>query len=353
MDFFACISNLDSAPVAPINMQDWQLQQKALKDKDRMSKTDAEAMLHGYRGMDEAQSKLSSIKQEDRKGKQDAERLLRNYRAGLDALPSPSKKNKNPNRESGAPMYTANDDEVNTEAGVSVADLAASYNHPRQENDMVTGTCSAARKAPNEGAGAPESPGGSSDSGIMVDSPTQTKNDGGVPKAEASSEDWVAVDTSDAPLEEVARAAELVVPEPQTSESSTAIDSGEVQAVLTARSSPTPEPVRMDVEFRFGLLFSDYIPNVDKYMSATAEIVGSIPSVFYNPAFGPFVRDVQEDSSFMPPHGQTGSKKCIVRASVPVFVMPGGDTSKAQAQVWTGLRDAIDNGTFLDLAKRH
>jgi hypothetical protein len=69
---------------ATVNMFDWQAQQKAWKENDRMRKTESAEFLHSYRGnAAETSSKLSSIKQEDRKGKEDAANFLRSYNSSV------------------------------------------------------------------------------------------------------------------------------------------------------------------------------------------------------------------------------------------------------------------------------
>jgi hypothetical protein len=356
--------------VAPINLQDWQLQQKALKDKERMKKTDAEAILHGYRGKDEVKSQLSSIKQQDRKGKQDAEAYLHGYRAGVGDVRTPPKDRKGTKGHPG--MAPESYDSAGAGVGaVSVADLAENYNQSGQaEGELMPGTYRAGGEAnanpPSlvDEAKDQHSPNGSSESGIMVESPTQQEASNSADAVNTSVEEWEHVETSEAPPEEVARAAELVIQEQETVIGDTEpplmdtveSDAGAEPRMTVAGSSESPkqvEPMRLDVDFSFSLLFSDFMPNVDKYMAATSEIASSIQSVMYNSAFGPFVRDVQEDTSFVAPAALAGAKKCVVRATVPVFIMPGADVAGSRNEVWRALRAAIEDGSFLEIAKRH
>lgn len=355
------------------------MQQKALKERDRQNKTESAAMLHNYRGKDEmVKSQLASIKDQDRKGKQEAERLLHGYRAK--DLPAGQKKS--PTRAAAAagvmPEQVEREEIFNSE---TVANLAANFDNKGKPVEAATARGQVATPAPGVEPSSPE--GSSSDSGIMVETPPKPEEgtEGVSSKAMMNtSGEWISVETSDAPMEEVAKISERstileslpsatdgpskeleetvppLVVEPPVAPPATSADQA-VPAPSTTRElteKVAPEPTRMDVDFSFGLLTCDYVPNLDKYMAAAAEIVGSrfadSPVAFHS-NYAPMVKDVQGDPLFVPPPG-VAAKKCIVQASVPLFSSSNVDPAGVCSSVRSVLRSAIENGSFLAIAQR-
>jgi hypothetical protein len=113
--------------------------------------------------------------------------------------------------------------------------------------------------------------------------------------------------------------------------------------------------LRLDVDFSFGLISIDSTPNTDKYMSAVSSIAHSLFSenrpagtgghAIYNADFQPFVRFVEDDTSYV---GR--GKRQVVHASLPMFIIDWAEATSTRESVKTRLRNAIENGSFLSLA---
>jgi hypothetical protein len=73
--------SLKGSSAVPMNMNDWQNHQKALKDQARKSKTEAAEGLRSHRGgVTDDDAKRAAMRAEERSKAQDAERLLHSYR---------------------------------------------------------------------------------------------------------------------------------------------------------------------------------------------------------------------------------------------------------------------------------
>jgi hypothetical protein len=377
---------------APINMLDWQAQQKALKDKDRMSKTQTAKFLQGYRGNTEIDSTLSSIKQQDRKAQEDAARLLHSYRGdGFSPLrTTPTGTAADPNAVFGVmPADQRFGDE-------SVASLAAGFQQNgahetpaagtniAQTLESVADTPHAASKeatAVVEESVAPLSAGldhnGVQDAAapgtnmadesiVMVDtSPKESPvlvEDG---KLNAGEDDWVSVVSSSVPSPEkvedmlrsiqsfdsadVSRAVTEIAGNIEDDDSdATPLTEAQLHA---AGSRGGHLSLRLDVEFSFCLISNDVQPNVDKYMNGVASIAHTLftnnrPAgrgghAVYNAAFQPFVRFVEDDAA---------PKRFIVHASLPMFILDWAEASSTRVGVRNALKAAIEDGRLLSLA---
>jgi len=367
----------------PINMLDWQAQQKALKDQDRMSKTETAKMLHNYRGdTDDISSKLSTLKQEDRKSKQEAARLLHSYRGTAD-ITGTTKSPKT--RADGMPVEqgSAVDQRFGDE---SVASLAAGFNQ-----NGVQDTTFPVQQQYEGHTFSPES-------AVMVDAPVvappivvpedsmQAPVASAVPDVQSpktTEEDWVSVESSTVPSPEKI---EDILAASSKDRNPGSFDSGEdtMSRAVTEKADnlddddddmdDETEPVlteaqlhasvsggghvslRLDVEFSFGLVTNDLIPNTDKYMGAVSSIAHSLYSenrpagtgghAIYNPDFEPFVRFAEDDYAY----AGLAAKRQLVHASLPMFIINWGEATSTREGVKDVLRAAVADGSFLRLA---
>lgn len=381
--YFPCVfhshsflSFIAESGATPVNMLDWQAQQKALKEQDRMSKTETAKMLHNYRGdTDEISSKLSTLKQEDRKSKQEAAQLLHNYRGTIVEGAT-----KSPKRPDGKHVPSAGlDPKVDQRSGEeSVAALAAGFDqNGAQEVEFSS-----------------QQQDSSSSSPVMVDTPMppfesmpppppiveqETSTDelvGTVTEGKQKDEDWVSVESSSLPSPEkiedmLAVAASNDSGEDTISRAVTEVadnlddddmDDSEETVLTEARvhaslSGGGHVSLRLDVEFSFGLVSTDTTPNTDKYMKAVAYIAQSLfaenrPAgtgghAIYNADFEPFIRFVEDDTSFV---AGPGAKRQVVHASLPMFIINWAEATSTRDGVKTVLKNAIQDGTFSRLA---
>jgi len=366
-------------------MLDWQAQQKALKDKERMSKKETEQMLQNYRGdTDEISSKLSSLKQEDRKNKQEAARLLHNYRGTADAVGSATKSPKRP--EGGKHVLPTDLDtlEDTRQGEESVAALAAGFSQNGVQDSAPV------MQQQYEGS--------SPESLVMVDNTPSTSTNGSPPLAavapgqqetvQASREEgWVSVESSTVPSPEVVEdiLAESATKDLPTDQTPGSFDSGEdtmsravtevadnlddddmdddEDTVLTEAqvhasvSGGGHLSLRLDVEFSFGLVSNDLTPNTEKYMKAVANIAHSLFSenrpagtgghAIYNADFEPFVRLVEDDYTYV---GAAGTRRQVVHASLPMFIIDWAEATSTREGVKNVLKTSIQEGSFLRLA---
>lgn len=116
--------------------------------------------------------------------------------------------------------------------------------------------------------------------------------------------------------------------------------------------------LRLDVEFSFGLLSLHVPPNAEKYMMsvsriAHAQFAENRPAgsggghAIYNPFFTPFVRYVEDDSSWS---RNDGARRVIVHASLPMFILDWAEAASTRVGVRDALKTALEGGLFLSLA---
>lgn len=363
----------------PVSMLDWQAQQKALKDQDRMSKTETERMLHNYRGeTDEISSKLSTIKQEDRKNKQEAARFLHNYRGAAGDIAA-----KSPKRSVGTHVvpdkYGTADQRQGEE---SVATLAAGFNYNgdvQQEHIPIQQDASSSPESAVmvETLNSPPAHDSTRAAFYQVQAPSTATDE--VPKT--TDEDWISVESSTVPSPE--RIQDILAASASNEmDQQNSFDSGEdtisravtevadnlddtddeeetimTEAQLHASASGGGHvSLRLDVEFSFGLISNDAIPNTDKYLKALSSIAHSLFSenrpagtgghAIYNPAFEPFIRFVEEEDSCA---GQV-AKRQIIHASLPIFIIQWAEATVTRQTVKNILRNSIQDGSLLRLA---
>ena len=123
----------------PVNMMDWEAQQRARKEQERKNKLEATATLHTFRGAasSEIESNLANMKKEDRQKALGAEKTLHSYRANLEVIGKGMRKATIPRS-----VQDANNGEILVEVtpDVSVSALAEAFNKNYPENELITGT---------------------------------------------------------------------------------------------------------------------------------------------------------------------------------------------------------------------
>lgn len=376
--FLSSFTTIAENATTPVTLSDWQAQQKALKEQDRMSKTETAKMLHNYRGdTDEISSKLSTLKQEDRKAQEEAARLLHNYRStAVEGAAT-----KSPKRPDGKHITPEMDTAVDQRSGEeSVAALAAGFNQNGTQ-DMAAPIASTMQQ--EEATSSPES-------AVLVDTPdpfaaaaaapaplqqenglvTNTVVDG-----KPKEEEWVSVESDTVPSPEkvedmlsavaashdsgedtmsraVTEVADNLDDDDMDDLEDNVLTEAQVHASLSGGGHVS---LRLDVDFSFGLISIDVTPNADKYMSAVSSIAHSLFSenrpagtgghAIYNAAFQPFVRFSEEDSSYV---GR--GKRQVVHASLPMFIINWAEATSTRENVKNVLRNAIEDGSFLRLA---
>lgn len=367
----------------PINMMDWQAQQKALKEQDRMSKTETAKFLQSYRGADESSgvSMLSTIKQEDRRGKEDAARFLHSYRGDAgSSTPLKARKATTPVKTTDPNAVRGNMQPDQRFGEESVASLAAGFHQNGAQN------------VPTSGNSMDES----MQSMVMVDtsspSPTESKESPILTtdaQRNAGEDDWVSVQSSNVPspekVEDMLReiqAQEIIPVDSFDSTTEEANNTDDISRAATevagnidnnsddddiSDATPLTEAqlhasgsrgghlsLRLDVDFSFGLVSNDSQPDTDKYMKGVAAIAhllftenrpaGSMGHAIYNTNFYPFVRLVENDAS--------APKTFIVHASLPMFILDWAEAPNTRLEVRNALKAAVQDGRLLSLTRQ-
>jgi len=123
----------------PVNMMDWEAQQRARKEQERKNKLEATVTLHTFRGAasSEIESNVANMKKEDRQKTLDAEKTLHSYRANMEVIGKGMKKATMPRS-----LQDANAGEVLIEVtpDVSVSALAEAFNKTSPDYKLITGT---------------------------------------------------------------------------------------------------------------------------------------------------------------------------------------------------------------------
>jgi hypothetical protein len=398
---------------APINMLDWQAQQKALKDQDRISKTETAKFLQGYRGNAEIDVKLSSIKQQDRKAQEDAARLLHNFRG--DAR-TPLRKTTPAGATSPAadPNAVFGHMQADQRFGdESVASLAAGFHQngaPQPETPAAAAGTNMAEMFESMAMADTTPPTLSEESPVFVEESVapmeaafiqngvQQDAPAAEPKMEESTESMVMVGTSpkESPVlvddgkqnageDDWVSVVSSNVPSPEKVEDVLrdlqSFDSADVSRAVTeiarnmedddddSDATPLTEAqlhaaasrgghlsLRLDVEFSFGLVSNDLQPNVDKYMKGVASIAHTL---FIENRLAGRGGHAIFNASFEPfvrfveddSTAAASPKRFIVHASLPIFILDWAEAPSTRVGVRNALKAAIQDGRFLSLAR--
>jgi len=134
------VQKLGENAVMPVNMIDWEAQQKARKEEERMKKAEAALSLHTFRGTgsSEIESNLANLKKEDRQKYLDAENTRHNYRANMDIVGKGMKKSAIPKADQLTEPAQLGAEENITDALVS--ELADGFSKTRKDDEIIAGT---------------------------------------------------------------------------------------------------------------------------------------------------------------------------------------------------------------------
>ena len=330
-------------------MMDWQAQQKAMRDKDRKSKNQTAQVLHGYRsGYTGEQFSLSAIKAQDREKQLQAQQQLHNYRASTEVLSkmAPAKRERR-----GLGLAGDGGADIVNEAGLSVAELSANFNHQPQQEDQ-----------PNSNDQGTSILGGDP-SMVVVEQPSAPPNE-----ALTASDEWVSVPD---PVTETTRAVETpglldpsvapvepVVPTPDPTTAAVPAVAPPVEpapvvappAPVAPETSPftppvtTPMPVAdvpQTVLFSMAVITLDdspYLP--DRYCNAVNQILSG--TTLTAPCV---VQNCQLDTEYVDTAGRPGCKRFVL--SMMVQIPANGDRNA----VLDTISASIQSGSMLSVAK--
>jgi hypothetical protein len=299
---------------APMNMNDWQNQQRIQKEKERNQKTEAaEGLRSHHGGVKEDDVKFSALRAEERKKQQEAEELRHNYR-GQSNLNTEVKAK--PVRQDPTHPPPVNISPGNTRAEVgtlctpgSVSAMAANFKSletPASEgSDSTQLVESITEEKKMEGEPAPEN----MDTALPVqaDEPPQPEEVAvSLVEEEAKAE---SVDGSPE-LEEpkVVIEPEIAMGKPKEDEPEEAVAKSATSrdASVDAQDEPLkghPTVVRLDVLFSFGLVTTKKEPSFAGYLVATEDIIKETldqnaelsEHVSYDSMYGPFVQECTVD----------------------------------------------------------
>lgn len=303
----ATLTYITEGAVTPVNLEDWNAQQKALKDAERQKKSDSEAALHNYKGITE-QSALTKLKEEDRAKQLLAQKQLHDYRSGFTGTGKTRK------LRDGWMADASGGAEDDVTAGVSVSDKVANMNY--------TPTGEEAPPAAGQADGIlVEKPDDSSLTEPMVMVAEKSPDGSEESPKDGSSQEWVAVPPA---------------PEQPTEEEWGQMTMKHDNFGDTPRQSL---PSVVNVDFTFALLTQYETPDVDKYMKAAAFVVGDAVSG------ESVVKSMQQH-----PFDRPGVRKFVVTATMPSTVMSGHTGDESRKHVLGLLKTSVQDGTFYSIA---
>jgi hypothetical protein len=284
-------------------MQDWQAQQRALKEAERQSKTQAAELLHAHQNTTVQSSTLKQLKDQDRLDKLRAQQELHQYRASFVSDGRPLKAGEKLSYPDGMVER-----EGEAMSGISVLEAVASYQSHAAEGEpsfvtLPDGTQSSSL----------------TDSAVMVSS-------GASP---SSSDEWIKVATGDHGLP-----VDDDNDEQQERQQSDAITVKHENYNDTASQD---DDVFVDVEFRFCLVSHKAEPPLESYLQAVSFVIGT--SVAGSATVQSVQTQVESDTKF----------RHDIQAVVPVL-LPHHSEEGAKRHVWSLLKAAVNDGSLEQLA---
>jgi hypothetical protein len=307
------MERLQASSAAPMNMDDWQNQQRIQKEKERNQKTEAAESLRSHRGgVKEDDAKFSALKAEERKKQQEAQELRHNYRG--QSNPNAEAKAK-PVRQDPTHPPPVNISPMNTRAEVgtlcapgSVSAMAANFKNleaPASEESGGTELVeSITEEKKMEGEPAPDN----TETPLPVQAneppqPAELAVDLEEEQVEAEP-----VDTSPELAMEATEEPEISMVKPKEDEAEEAVVKSMTSrdASVDAQDEPLqghPTVVRLDVLFSFGLVTTKDEPSFAGYLVATEDIIKETlqqntelsEHVSYDSMYGPFVQECTVD----------------------------------------------------------
>lgn len=131
-------STTEEAAVMPVNMMDWEAQQRARKEQEKKNKAQAAETLHTFRGAGvfEMENSFANLRKEDRQKNLDAETTLHNYRANLEVVGKGMKRSTVPRVTQQVSAATVVEEVI---PDISVAALTQVFNKSFQDEEYITG----------------------------------------------------------------------------------------------------------------------------------------------------------------------------------------------------------------------
>jgi hypothetical protein len=304
------MEKLKASSAAPMNMNDWQNQQRIQKEKERNQKTEAAESLRSHRGgVKEDDAKFSALKAEERKKQQEAEAERHNYRG--QSNPNAEVKAK-PVRQNPTHPPPVNVSPVNTRAEVgtlcapgSVSAMAANFTNietpASEENGSTEFVESTTEEKKMEGEPVPEHM--ETPLPVQADEPPQP-----VEVAAGLEEDHVEAEPEALEEAGIAMEPEIAMVKPKEDEAEEAVVKSTTSrdTSVDAPDEPLqghPTVVRLDVLFSFGLVTTKDEPSFAGYLVATEDIIKETleqnaelsEHVSYDSMYGPFVQECTVD----------------------------------------------------------
>jgi hypothetical protein len=303
------IGDKTAAGGAPVNMMDWQAQQKAMKEADRQSKNQSAQNLHNFKATTLEQSALTGIKQEDREKQRLAQEQLHNYRA---TFVGGGKKGGAAEKQVGDVDGGSTEDDVTS--GINVLDAAASFGKsPEAAPELFGGGTFSmpSQETPTvEPASNPPPP--PVEEPVMVEKPE-----------DSSGEEWISVPPQAQPTED--EWGQMTMKHTNFDASAVDVDAA---------------PTTVDIDFSFVLVTLAEQPDVTKYLRAAAFIVGDDSVV------GPAqIKSMQPQSADRP-----GVYKNLVTASLPIGLKHGHASEESRQHVLGLLKTAVRDGSLFTVA---
>lgn len=351
---------LDEKGSIPLNMLDWQAQQRALKAADREMKNQAAATLHSFQNTTVEQSTLSALQKEEREKKRMSQEQLHQYRAAFTGTPGRNTQRRSTEHADGVESST------DVMAGINVSDAIANLNQQRTEDEFIVGgrehlTNVSSHKEDtsspfdfsdtNDKLAESET---TADSMVLVESPHDMPHDLLPPVPDLIHEDHVTDQEDDDddgegddlfdPIDAGPDGIVLVhEPKHDFDEWVSVTQPADDLDHMTMKHSNRDVhhsviPVSVPVDFSFALVSLDQPPNVDKYLRAAAFVVGvqDLPVLKSMTCTGPIAE-------------RPGAFKYMVTCSLPVK-LPGHSQDAAQLHVLGLLRAAIKDRSFESIA---
>jgi hypothetical protein len=302
------MERLQANSAAPMNLNDWQNQQRIQKEKERNQKTEATESLRSHRGgVKEDDAKFSALKAEERKRQQEAEELRHNYRGKSN--PNAEVKAK-PVRQDPTHPPPVNISPVNTRAEVgtlcapgSVSAMAANFKNLETPASEESGSTELVESTIEEKKMEGEPVAENMETPLPVHEPPQPAE-----LAVGMEEEQVEAESEALEEPEIVMEPEIAMVKPKEDEPEEAvvISTTSRDASVDSQDEPLqghPTVVRLDVLFSFGLVTTKTEPSLAGYLGATEDIIKETlqqntelaEHVSYDSMYGPFVQECTVD----------------------------------------------------------
>lgn len=289
------------SPAKPMNMADWNSQQRAQKEQERKNKAHAADNLRNHRGgVKEDDTKLAAMRADERKQQQDAASMLHSYRGAADDVESkarpvrqdpvhpPPENNVSVEEVQIAPGSVSAMAEQFSSSGTPVKEQKESVVIPQDAVKNIAGAFDMEEKKTEDAPAA-----------VSVVEPP-------VPEPVVVQEPQVESSTIPEPEPVAAPVVAIVEKEPVVQSAVIAAESNKDEPLNSKGRELNSKPVRLDVLFSFGLVTKKSEPSFSGYLDATQDIVKATllqnaalaERVSYDATYGPYVKDCVVDGEY-------------------------------------------------------